>query len=284
MKIRDLFGKERPVFSFEFFPPKDEAATEALYRTVVQDLKPLAPSFVSVTYGAGGSTRDRTLSLVGRIQNDLGIPAMAHLTCVGATRDETGKVLDRLAAMGIVNVLALRGDPPKGETAFTPMAGGFRHASELAVFVKARGGFSIGGACYPEGHVECRDLALGLEHLKLKVAAGAEFLITQLFFDNADYFRFVASARAAGISVPIVPGIMPVGNLEQVKRFTAMCGARIPDALLKRLEADPAGAARIGIEHATGQCRDLLARGAPGIHFYTLNKSAATREIFGSLR
>ncbi len=287
MKIRDLFGSGKPVFSFEFFPPKDEAGAEALHRILVDELQPLGPSFVSVTYGAGGSTRERTVGLVGRIKRELGIEAMAHLTCVGSSRDETAAVLDRLNELGIENVLALRGDPPKGETAFRPMAGGFAHASELADFVRSRWKFCLGGACYPEGHPECRDLDLGIQHLKLKVAAGAEFLITQLFFDNAEYLSFVARARAAGISVPIVPGIMPVGNLEQVKRFTSMCGARIPAGLLARLEAaagDAQAVARIGVEHAAQQCRGLLAAGAPGIHFYTLNKSAATREILRALK
>ncbi len=288
MRIRDLFGKGKPVFSFEFFPPKDDAGTEALVRVITEDLKPLGPSFVSVTYGAGGSTRDRTLALVGRIKRDLGIEAMAHLTCVGASQKEISAVLDRLDAMGIENVLALRGDPPQGETAFRPVDGGFSHASELAAFVRANWLFCIGGACYPEGHPEVRgDLAKGIEHLKWKVAAGAEFLITQLFFDAQEYRSFVALAWAAGIRVPILPGIMPVTNLAQVKRFTSMCGAHIPEDLLARLEeadGDPEAVARVGIAHATAQCRTLLALGAPGIHFYTLNKSAATREIFRSLR
>ena len=284
MRIRDLFSAGRLVFSFEFFPPKDEAGTESLARTIREDLRPLGPSFVSVTYGAGGSTRDRTVALVGRIRREFGIEAMAHLTCVGASRGEIALVLDRLQASGIENVLALRGDPPKGEDGFQPVDGGFRYASELTSFVRSRWGFCVGGACYPEKHVEAPDPETDLGNLKRKVEAGAEFLITQLFFDNADYFAFVRRARAAGIVLPIVPGIMPVANLDQVKRFTAMCGARIPAPLLARLEESPGEAARIGVEHATAQCRDLLARGAPGIHFYTLNKSAATREIFQALR
>ncbi len=285
MKIRDLLAGGRPVFSFEFFPPKDEAGEGALFRAIAE-LKPLSPAFVSVTYGAGGSTRDRTLALVGRIQSEMGLLAMAHLTCVGASRTEIAGVLDRLKALGIENVLALRGDPPKGASAFVPSAGGFAHANELAGFVRGGWPFCIGGACYPEGHPECRDLTRGIEHLKLKVAAGADFLITQLFFDNADYFAFVKRARAAGISVPIVPGLMPVTNLQQVQRFTAMCGARIPEDLLGRLKAageDPAAVQQVGVAHATAQARALLEGGAPGVHFYTLNKSAATREVFRSL-
>ena len=287
MKILDLFGRGRPVFSFEFFPPKDDAGTETLAKTLRDDLAPLGPSFVSVTYGAGGSTRDRTLGLVARIKTEMGIEAMAHLTCVGATRDEIGSVLDRLQSAGIENVLALRGDPPKGQAAFQPVDGGFAHASELAEFIRKRNPtLCIGGACYPEGHVECRDLGKDLLNLKRKVDAGADFLVTQLFFDAEDYFAFVRRARAAGIGLPIVPGLMPVGNLEQVKRFTAMCGARIPEGLLKRLETagSPEAVGRIGVEHAIGQGRALLEGGAPGIHFYTLNKSAATREIFRALR
>lgn len=287
MRILDLFGSGRPVFSFEFFPPKDDAGTEALARTILDELKPLGPSFVSVTYGAGGSTRDRTLSLVGRIQKDMGLEAMAHLTCVGSTKEEIGAVLDRLLASGIGNILALRGDPPKGEAAFHAANGGFAHASDLTGFIRDRHpDLCIGGACYPEGHVECRDLDRDLANLKRKVDAGAQFLVTQLFFDPADYFAFVKRARGIGISLPIVPGIMPVGNLDQAKRFTAMCGARIPADLLARLEAagSPEAVAKVGVEHAISQCRALLKGGAPGIHFYTLNRSAATREIFRALK
>ncbi len=286
MKIRDMFHRGKPVFSFEFFPPKNDEGVAKLYDTI-GELKPLAPSFVSVTYGAGGSTRDRTVDLVGRIKNEIGIEAMAHLTCVQSTQNDIAGVLDRLHGVGIENVLALRGDPPQGETTFTRTANGFGYASELTEFIRSKYAFCLGGACYPEGHVETKDRDQDLLNLQKKVAAGVDFLVTQLFFDNIDYFEFVRRAREAGITLPIVPGIMPITNLTQVKRFTQLCGARIPTPLLKRLEGlshDPESVVRIGLEHATMQCRGLLAGGAPGIHFYTLNKSPATRTIFENLK
>jgi methylenetetrahydrofolate reductase (NADPH) len=286
MKIRELFGRGEAVVSFEFFPPKSDEGMASLFRTI-DELKPLKPSFVSVTYGAGGSTRDRTLELVGRIKNELGIEAMAHLTCVGSTVEEIESVLAKLGERGIENVLALRGDPPQGQTTFVRHEGGFGYASELARFVRSRSTFCVGGACYPEGHIECPDKELDLRHLKQKVDAGVDFLVSQLFFDNLDYFDFVARARAAGINLPIVPGIMPITNVAQVKRFTQMCGARIPKLLAKRLEGvahDPEAVVRVGVEHATAQCKGLLEGGAPGVHFYTLNKSPATREVFLNLK
>ena len=286
MRVPDLIGANGPVFSFEFFPPKTEAGDRTLYQTI-QQLSELRPSFVSVTYGAGGSTRDKTVDLVRRIKNEIGIEAMAHLTCVGADRTEIHAVLERLQANGIENVLALRGDPPQGAATFAPPAGGFGFASELVTYIRSCGfPFSVGGAGYPEGHVECRDLELDLTHLKSKVEAGLDFVITQLFFDNADYFDFVARARRSGVTVPIIPGIMPITNLAQIERFTSMCGARIPAPLRARLERvrdDEAAVRRVGIEHATTQCRELLAYDAPGIHFYTLNQSPATRAIFEKL-
>lgn len=292
MRIRELLSTGRPCFSFEFFPPKSEQGLLQL-RDSVRALRDLCPSYVSVTYGAGGSTRDRTIELVGEIQRHYGVEAMAHLTCVGATRDEIASVLDRLRAAGVDNVLALRGDPPKGQDSFKPVEGGFRFAAELTGFIKTNYSFCLGGACYPEGHVEClrpdgvRDLSRDLEHLQRKVDAGAEFLITQLFFDNQAYFDFVARARAAGIGVPIIPGIMPITNVDQVRRFTQMCGATIPNALLAeldRLRDDEDAVLSQGVAYAAAQCYDLLMRGAPGIHFYTLNKSAATRTILTALR
>lgn len=286
MQIKDLFAAGRPLVSFEFFPPKTDEAMRDLYETI-EDLRALAPAYVSVTYGAGGSTRDRTVDLVVRIQRELGMVAMAHLTCVGSTGQDIRRVLDRLRAGGIENVLALRGDPPKGETHFHRPEGGFGFASELVAFIRAeKFPFCLGGACYPEGHVETRDLAQDLTNLRSKVDAGVDFLITQLFFANRDYFAFVRRARQAGIGLPIVPGIMPITNLEQIKRFTTMCGASIPVPLLERLERvkdDPAKVVEVGIEHAVTQCRELLAGGAPGIHFYTLNKSPATRAVYERL-
>jgi methylenetetrahydrofolate reductase (NADPH) len=292
MRIRELLSTGRPCFSFEFFPPKTDAGLVQLRESICA-LRDLNPTFVSVTYGAGGSTRQRTIELVAEIQRHHGLEAMAHLTCVGSSRDEVAQILDRLQAAGIDNVLALRGDPPKGEARFVPVDGGFAFASELTGFIRRNYGFCIGGACYPEGHVECtradgaRDLPADLAHLQRKVDAGAEFLITQLFFDNQAYFDFVARARAAGIGVPILPGIMPITNVEQIRRFTQMCGASIPEGLIRELDRlkdrDDAVLSQ-GVAFATAQCLDLLSRGAPGIHFYTLNKSAATRTILTALR
>lgn len=272
--------------SFEFFPPKS-ADADAQLDDALRKLKPLAPAFVSVTYGAGGSTREKTVELVGRIRRDWELRPMAHLTCVGATRAELCGVLDRLHAAGIENVLALRGDPPKGAKTFEATEGGFRYASELAAFVRDDGRFSIGGACYPEGHPETLDLAAGVAHLKQKVNAGAQFLLTQLFFDPQVYFAFVGRARAAGITVPIVPGVMPVTNVDQLERFTTMCGASIPPDLRERLDRvrdDAQVVMNVGIDHATAQCEQLLRGGAPGIHFYTLNKSPSARAVFENLR
>jgi methylenetetrahydrofolate reductase (NADPH) len=285
MKITGLLGKS-PTFSFEFFPPKDEEGVARLFQTIAE-LKPYAPAYVSVTYGAGGSTRRLTIELVRRIKRDVGIEAMAHLTCVGASQSELLGVLDELVEGNIENVIALRGDPPRGEKAFVRHEGGLAYGAELVRLIRGRYDLCIAAACYPEKHTEALDAETDLAHLKAKVDAGADLLITQLFFDNEDYFRFVERARQAGIAVPIIAGIMPITNLAQIKRFTAMCGSRIPSELLERLDAagDDADAVRaIGVEHATAQCRDLVARGAPGIHFYTLNRSRATRDILDRLR
>jgi methylenetetrahydrofolate reductase (NADPH) len=286
-RIDDLFGRDKPVFSFEFFPPKSDDAARRMMQSLDELGSMLEPDFVSVTYGAGGSTRGRTLELVTRIQVELGLTAMAHLTCVGHTKEELGTVLDRLYERGIRNVLALRGDPPKGETTFTKVEGGFRYASELAEFVRGRGRFTVGGACYPESHPESPSAEEDLKWTLHKVRCGAKFLVSQLFFDSQDYFHFVERARAAGVDVPIVPGIMPITNVAQIERFTKMCGARIPEELHRRLaryQDDPSVVMAIGIEHAIRQCRRLLEGGAPGIHFYTLNKSHATRSILAAIK
>ena len=286
MRISELFGRGRPVFSFEFFPPKTDDAAQGMLATVRDLAEMLAPDFISVTYGAGGSTRGRTVELVSRMQSELGLTTMAHLTCVGHTREELAAILERLQSRGIKNVLALRGDAPGGGQ-FVPTAGGFAHASELAAFVREHGRFCIGGACYPEKHPEATSADDDLLWAKHKVACGVEFLITQLFFDSEDYFRFVERARAAGITVPIVPGIMPITSVSQIERFTKMCGARIPAELrarLKRFEEDSSVVMAIGIEHAIRQCRRLLEAGAPGVHFYTLNKSHATRSILAAIK
>ncbi len=287
MKIRNRLNPSNPCFSFEFFPPKSDEGTANLLKTLA-DLAPLDPGFVSVTYGAGGSTRDRTVELVSRIKRDTGIEAMAHLTCVGHTRDELRDLLRRLADAKVENVLALRGDPPQGQTTYEPVEGGFRHASELVRFIREEDfNFCLGGACYPEGHVETHSRTDDLLHLKAKVDAGLDFVITQLFFDNAFYFDFVERARRIGINIPIVPGIMPITNFEQVQRFTRMCGATVPMRLglqLERVKDQPEAVMQLGVAHATVQCMELLSRGVPGIHFYTLNKSPATRMIVSALR
>lgn len=286
MKIADKIALQKPSFSFEFFPPKGEEGKEQLFETVAH-LRPYEPTFVSVTYGAGGSTRKLTVDLVCRIQREAGLESMAHLTCVGATREELCGVLDQLQQGGIDNVLALRGDPPKGSTEFQVTPGGFAHASELAAFIHEKWQFGLAGACYPEKHPEAVDLDTDLANLKRKVDAGVSVLVSQLFFDENDFFAFEKKARAIGITQPILAGIMPITNLSQVKRFTAMIGARIPAELLARLEAtggEAQAVRRIGVEHATRQCRALLDGGAQGIHFYTLNRSHATVEILEAIR
>ncbi|HVA22813.1 MAG TPA: methylenetetrahydrofolate reductase [NAD(P)H] [Chloroflexota bacterium] len=285
MRIADAFGRGRPVVSFEFFPPKTPEGVEALYRTVSEDLAPLRPTFVSVTYGAGGSTQDLTVELVSTIKRDHGIEAMCHLTCVGHSAAELAQVLDRLQANGIDNVLALRGDPPTGQKHFERPADGFGYAQELVRFVRSRYAFCVGGSCYPEVHPDCPDAAEDLRHLREKVDSGAEFLISQLFFDPSVYFDFVGRARALGISVPIVPGILPVLSLPQIERFTALCGASIPHRLRARLEAC-AGEQEVvqaGIDWGTEQCSALLEGGAPGIHFYSLNRAHSVRAILDNL-
>jgi methylenetetrahydrofolate reductase (NADPH) len=287
MRIADHFTPGRgPSLSFEFFPPKTPEAEKRLFETVAR-LAPLAPTFVSVTYGAGGATRRLTIDIVTRIKREIGIEAMAHLTCLGHTADELAEILDTLTAAGIENVLALRGDPPRGQTSFVPIAGGFAHGSELAGFIRSRWNVCIVGAAYPEKHLEAPDMETDLRNLRRKIDNGAQVLITQLFFEPSAYFAFVERARAAGITVPILPGIMPVTNASQIERFTSMCGASIPASLRDLLDGahdDDAAVTAIGIEWARDQCRSLLEGGAPGLHFYTLNRSHSTQEVVGLLR
>ena len=286
MRIIDRLNSGYPVFSFEFYPPKTEQGNEKLWNAI-RDLKSLQPSFVSVTYGAGGSTRSKTRSLTSKIKSELGIEAMAHLTCVGSDRAEIKEIVEDLISGGVENLLCLRGDPPKGESAFEATEGGFSFGNELVAYAKELGVPCIAAACYPEGHVDSPTLREDMHHLKRKVDAGVDFLISQLFFDNRHYFDFVDRARAVGINVPIVPGIMPIGNFEQIQRFTKMCGASIPDQLMEELEKrkdEPQAIHELGVAYATIQCLGLLQGGAPGIHFYTLNKSTATREILSALR
>jgi methylenetetrahydrofolate reductase (NADPH) len=281
-----LATADEAVFSFEFFPPKTDEGERNL-RAALQTLAPLEPDFVSVTYGAGGTTRARTVELTRWIKQDLGIEAMAHLTCVGATRDELHAVLDRIADGGIDNVLALRGDPPRGQTEWRPHPGGLHYSTELAKLIRAEYAFSVGAACFPELHPESPDLAHDLRFLRHKIECGVSFLITNLFFDNEMYFRFVEEARAAGIETPIIPGIMPITDVGQIKTITGMCGASIPETLLEQLESradDREAVLQLGVSYATLQCAELLARGAPGIHFYTLNRSPATRAILAALK
>jgi methylenetetrahydrofolate reductase (NADPH) len=288
MSIKELLAPGRPTFSFEFFPPRTDEAARQLEHTIA-DLKTLRPSFVSVTYGAGGSTRERTIEIVTRVKRETGIESMAHLTCVGSTRDDLGDVLSRIADSGIENVLALRGDPPKGQTEFQAVDGGFRYASELVHFIRQRHGpvLCLGGAAYPEKHPECGNPAVDLMNLKRKIDEGLDFVITQLFFNNRHYFDFLERARRIGIQAPIIPGIMPITNASQVERFMVSCGATIPFELAEELDrrrTDHQAVLELGIAHATAQCIELLAHGAPGIHFYTLNRSTATREIYAALQ
>ncbi len=277
-----------PAFSFEFFPPRTEDGERNL-TSALHELSHMAPTFVSVTYGAGGSEdqKRKTIDIVTRIRQDFGLEAMAHFTCVGATVAELRATLDAMRDAGIDNVLALRGDPPQGQQEWEATEGGLAYSRELIELIRADYDFAIGAACFPEVHVHADDAESDLRYTRAKVDAGARFLITQLFFDNSHYYDFVARAREAGIDVPIVPGIMPITNFAQIKRFTEMCGASIPQRLLEELDAradDADAVTDFGVAYATLQCADLLAHGAPGIHFYTLNKSPATRAILSALR
>ncbi len=282
MRIADAYGQGRPIFSFEFFPPKTDKGFTNLYRNI-QELKLLNPDFVSVTWGAGGSTRRKTLEIVLEIQRDIGVTAMAHLSCVGSTPDQLTEALDRLEAAGVENVLALGGDWPPD---YQPPPGAFIYANELTAFIRSGWGFCLGGACYPETHRAAPSPEVDLENLVRKVNAGADFLITNMLFDNADYFSFLQRARDAGIEVPIVPGIMPIISAANARRMTSLGGGQMPPELERSLadvEHDDALTMQVGVEWAARQFRELLERGVPGIHFYTLNKSLATRSIFQSL-
>ena len=283
MRVAPLYDRGRPVFSFEFFPPKTEKGVEALFRTLAE-LAPLAPDFVSVTCPLDKPRRPLTFGLVARIKRELGIEAMAHLVTVDYTRAEIEAVLRELRDAGIENVLALRGDLLPGMSPDAPRD--FPHAADLARLAE-RSGFCVGGAAHPELHPESKSWEDELRYAEEKVRAGCRFLVTQLFFDCADYFRYVERARRAGIGVPIVPGIMPVGSVPGIKRMAAQNRNRIPAGFLAELEAvaeDEAAVHRLGVRQATAQCEELLSRGVPGIHFYTLNKSPATREILTALR
>ena len=277
----------RPVISLEFFPPKTVEGDRNLLEKTIPALLKARPDYCSVTYGAGGSTRDKTLMIVDRIQGQYGLTAVAHLTCVDATKEQTRELLAQIRALGVRNLLALRGDPPGGGE-FQATPGGFEFSSQLVRFIREQGSFSIGVAGFPEGHVACKEGKYAdWQHLKEKVEAGADFVLTQLFFDNADFHQFRDYlTRKLGVNVPIVPGIVSILSRTQIKRFTAMCGARIPPPLAARLEVlgdDDAAVAQFGIEYATRQCEDLLRAAVTGIHFYTLNKAAATVKILDNL-
>ena len=285
MSIVDLYGAGEPVISFEFFPPKTDAGFRSLFRTI-EELKELAPGFVSVTMGAGGSTRSKTVDLVIRIQQEIGLVTMAHLPCVGFEKSEIGEILDNLEQGDVTSVLALRGDAPQDDGDFRPPEEGFAHASDLTAHIERRGGFCIGGACYPEVHPEAPSAEVDLENLARKVRAGARFLVSQLFFDNRKYFDFLERVRRANIEVPIVPGIMPITSVAGVRRMTALGGGSIPadlEAELSRVADDDAATQELGVRWATEQCRELLEGGVPGIHFFTLNRSPATRRIYRAL-
>ena len=285
MKIVDILKQDKPIFSFEFFPPKDDEGFERLFKTI-DNLKSWKPAFVSVTYGAGGSTRSKTIELVGRIKKEIGLESMAHLTCVGHSSNELLDILKSIKLQDIDNVLALRGDPPAGVKNFVKQENGFGYAQELVQFTRENFSFCIGVAGYPEGHPESTNRKEDLLHLKNKVLAGASFIVTQLFFDNKHYFKFVDNLRNIGVDAPVIPGIMPIINLKQIKKFTKMCGASLPSDLMERLEVaqdDQDAICKIGIDHATMQCRNLLNQNVPGIHFYTLNRSRATLSVLESL-
>ena len=284
MKIEQILKTTRTI-SCEFFPPRTPEGIPGVYRAV-ERLKTFNPDFVSVTYGAGGSTRAFTEEITAGLKEQHQLEVMAHLTCVGQAKDELDRVLDRLDRSGIENVIALRGDPPQGQEGFVPVRCGFQHATELIKHIREKFDFGVAAACYPEGHTESPDLATDLNHTRLKVDEGADFLITQLFYDNSDFFKFMERAGKAGIDVPVIPGVLPILSTGQIRRFTAMCGAKLPPKLDQQLEkySDDDNAAReLGVEHATQQVRELWDNGVPGVHFYVLNRSYSVSKILENL-
>jgi methylenetetrahydrofolate reductase (NADPH) len=285
--IPDLYAQPELTISFEFFPPKTAEDEEVLFRDTVPALARLRPGFCSVTYGAGGGTKATTLRLVQRLRRDFGIESMPHLTCSGSTRDMLREVLDEAEALGVKNVLALRGDPPRGQTTFQPVAGGFAHAIDLIRFIKGNYSFHVGAACYPEGHIECKDKHLDWDRTAAKVEAGADFLISQLFYNADDFLEFEDYLRGKhGVTVPIIPGVLPFLSTGQIKRFTSLCGAKLPDALRVRLEKyadDDEAVRRIGVEVCSEICTRLVDHGVPGVHIYCLNRVASASELLRTL-
>lgn len=287
MRIPDLYTQSEPVISFEFFPPKTDEAERILLEQTVPALKSLGAAYISVTYGAGGGTRERSLRVVRRIREEFDLEAAAHVTCVGSTRQMVESVLDEAQAIGVENILALRGDPPKGQSNFIPEPGGFAYAIDLVRLVKSRNCFAIGVAGYPEGHVECNDKLLDWDRTAAKIAAGADFLITQLFYDIDDFLAFEDYLRnKRQVRVPIVPGVLPFLSAEQIKRFTSLCGAKLPQAIAKRLGdigADDEAVRRYGVEVCTELCQKLLKHGVPGLHLYCLNRVPSSSELLQNL-
>ena len=286
MRITEILKRGDPVFSLEFFPPKTQEEMTQLYVTL-GDLKSLHPGYISVTYGAGGGTRDKTIEIVTKAKHEIGLESMAHLTCVANSKQQIKDILDELVRSGIENVAALRGDPPRGAVRFIPPPEGFQYASELTAFIRESYPLCIAVAGYPEGHIESPDKETDWAYLAEKVKAGADFIITQLFFDNRNFFSFEKRMREKAVFVPIIPGIMPITNYQQIVRFTKICGASIPEQLVRDLEAiqhDPDAVHAYGIEYAVRQCRELMDHGVPGLHFYTLNRSRATYEIIRRLK
>jgi len=287
MKIRDILAQKEKGFSFEFFPPKTEKGEENLFKAILE-LKPLEPDFVSVTYGALGSSQDKSLAIIEKIHKEIGLEVMAHYTCIGGTKEKVNDFLDKIRNIGVDNILALRGDPPVGQTISDVLSSSpFRYACDLTEFIKSgKHDFSIGVAGYPEGHPECVSLDHDLSNLKRKVDAGADFIVTQLFFNNIDFYRFRDRAHLAGITVPIIPGIMPIESFKQIEKITAMCGANIPQDLrlsFTNQDMSEEDKQKFGLDFTTKQCEQLLKNGVSGLHFYTLNKSTATRTILKRL-
>ncbi len=287
-KIKEIFKQKKPTFSFELFPPKTEQGFQNLLETI-RALAGLRPDFISCTYGAGGGSREKTLDVIQHIQDKHTIPGLAHLTCVLHTKDEIKSILENMRARGIQNVLALRGDPPQDDPHWQPAKDNFRYSSELCAFIRRhfKDHFSIGVAGFPEGHLLCPDRDQDAGYLKLKIDNGADFVITQLFFDNKDYFTYVERLKKLGVNVPIVPGILPITNYKSLVKFCAVCGARISEKARKTFEPiqdDPEATLKEGIRFAVQQCQDLLKGGAPGVHFYCLNKASPSDQILSALK